>query len=55
MIDITPDPDRVPDRLGFPIYWYGIAYAVGLAAVYSCSSARRGSAGSGPRRSSERG
>ena len=33
MIDITPDPVflRV---LGFPIYWYGIAYAVGLAAVY---------------------
>jgi phosphatidylglycerol:prolipoprotein diacylglycerol transferase len=33
MIDITPDPIflRV---LGFPIYWYGIAYAVGLAAVY---------------------
>ena len=33
MIDITPDPVFV--RLfGFPIYWYGIAYAVGLAAVY---------------------
>jgi phosphatidylglycerol:prolipoprotein diacylglycerol transferase len=33
MIDVTPDPIflRV---LGFPIYWYGIAYAVGLAAVY---------------------
>jgi phosphatidylglycerol:prolipoprotein diacylglycerol transferase len=33
MIDITPDPVflRV---LGFPIYWYGIAYAIGLAAVY---------------------
>ncbi len=33
MIDITPDPIflRV---LGFPIYWYGIAYAVGLAVAY---------------------
>ncbi len=33
MIDFTPDPVflRV---FGFPIYWYGIAYAVGLAAVY---------------------
>jgi phosphatidylglycerol:prolipoprotein diacylglycerol transferase len=33
MIDITPDPIFVR-ILGFPIYWYGIAYAVGLAAVY---------------------
>jgi phosphatidylglycerol---prolipoprotein diacylglyceryl transferase len=34
MIDITPDPIFI--RLfGFPIYWYGIAYAVGLAAVYA--------------------
>ena len=33
MIDITPDPVFI--RLfGFPIYWYGIAYAAGLAAVY---------------------
>ena len=33
MIDITPDPVFL--RLfGFPIYWYGIAYAVGLAASY---------------------
>jgi phosphatidylglycerol---prolipoprotein diacylglyceryl transferase len=33
MIDITPDPVFL--RLfGFPIYWYGMAYAVGLAAVY---------------------
>ena len=33
MIDITPDPVFI--RLfGFPVYWYGIAYAVGLAAVY---------------------
>jgi len=33
MIDITPDPIFL--RLfGFPIYWYGIAYAVGLAAAY---------------------
>jgi phosphatidylglycerol:prolipoprotein diacylglycerol transferase len=33
MITFTPDPVFV--RLfGFPIYWYGIAYAVGLAAVY---------------------
>jgi len=33
MIDVTPDPVFL--RLfGFPIYWYGIAYAVGLAAVY---------------------
>jgi phosphatidylglycerol---prolipoprotein diacylglyceryl transferase len=33
MIDITPDPVFL--RLfGFPVYWYGIAYAVGLAAVY---------------------
>jgi phosphatidylglycerol---prolipoprotein diacylglyceryl transferase len=33
MIDWTPDPVFL--RLfGFPIYWYGIAYAVGLAAVY---------------------
>ena len=33
MIDFTPDPVFVR-ILGFPIYWYGIAYAVGLAAVY---------------------
>jgi phosphatidylglycerol:prolipoprotein diacylglycerol transferase len=33
MIDITPDPVFVR-ILGFPIMWYGIAYAVGLAAVY---------------------
>jgi phosphatidylglycerol:prolipoprotein diacylglycerol transferase len=33
MIDLTPDPVFVR-ILGFPIYWYGIAYAVGLAAVY---------------------
>jgi phosphatidylglycerol:prolipoprotein diacylglycerol transferase len=33
MIDFTPDPVLI--RLfGFPIYWYGLAYAVGLAAVY---------------------
>ena len=33
MIDITPDPVFL--RLfGVPIYWYGIAYAVGLAATY---------------------
>ena len=33
MIDFTPDPVffRI---LGIPIYWYGIAYAVGLAVVY---------------------
>ena len=33
MIDITPDPVFLR-ILGFPVYWYGIAYAVGLAAVY---------------------
>jgi phosphatidylglycerol:prolipoprotein diacylglycerol transferase len=33
MIDITPDPVFLR-IFGFPIYWYGIAYAVGLAAVY---------------------
>ena len=33
MIDLTPDPVFVR-ILGFPVYWYGIAYAVGLAAVY---------------------
>src|SRR4051794_13716709 len=33
MIDITPDPILIR-ILGFPIYWYGVAYAVGLAAVY---------------------
>jgi phosphatidylglycerol---prolipoprotein diacylglyceryl transferase len=33
MIDITPDPIFLR-ILGFPIYWYGIAYAVGLAAAY---------------------
>jgi phosphatidylglycerol:prolipoprotein diacylglycerol transferase len=33
MIDITPDPVFIR-ILGFPIYWYGIAYAVGIAAVY---------------------
>jgi phosphatidylglycerol:prolipoprotein diacylglycerol transferase len=33
MIDITPDPIFVR-ILGFPVYWYGIAYAVGLAASY---------------------
>ena len=33
MIDLTPDPVFVR-IVGFPIYWYGIAYAVGLAAVY---------------------
>ena len=33
MIDITPDP--IAFRIGsFPIHWYGICYAVGLAAVY---------------------
>ena len=33
MIDFTPDP--VFFRIfGIPIYWYGIAYAVGLAVVY---------------------
>jgi phosphatidylglycerol:prolipoprotein diacylglycerol transferase len=33
MIDITPDP--VAFMIGsIPIYWYGICYAVGLAAVY---------------------
>jgi phosphatidylglycerol:prolipoprotein diacylglycerol transferase len=33
MIDITPDPIFL--RLfGFPVYWYGICYAVGLAASY---------------------
>ena len=33
MIDITPDPVFIR-ILGFPVYWYGIAYAVGLAAAY---------------------
>ena len=33
VIDLTPDPVFVR-ILGFPVYWYGIAYAVGLAAVY---------------------
>ena len=33
MIDLTPDPVFIR-ILGFPVYWYGIAYAVGLAAVY---------------------
>jgi phosphatidylglycerol---prolipoprotein diacylglyceryl transferase len=33
MIDFTPDPVFVR-IFGLPIYWYGIAYAVGLAAVY---------------------
>jgi phosphatidylglycerol---prolipoprotein diacylglyceryl transferase len=33
MINFTPDPVFLR-ILGFPIYWYGIAYAVGLAAVY---------------------
>jgi phosphatidylglycerol:prolipoprotein diacylglycerol transferase len=33
MIDITPDPIFLR-ILGFPIYWYGLAYAVGLAATY---------------------
>jgi len=33
MIDITPDPIFVR-ILGFPVYWYGIAYVVGLAATY---------------------
>jgi phosphatidylglycerol:prolipoprotein diacylglycerol transferase len=33
MIDLTPDPIFVR-ILGFPVYWYGITYAVGLAAVY---------------------
>ncbi len=33
MIDIFPDPVFIR-ILGFPVYWYGIAYAVGLAAVY---------------------
>jgi phosphatidylglycerol:prolipoprotein diacylglycerol transferase len=33
MIDITPDP--IAFRIGsFPVHWYGIAYAVGLVAVY---------------------
>jgi phosphatidylglycerol:prolipoprotein diacylglycerol transferase len=33
MIDLTPDPIAFR-LLGFPVYWYGLAYAVGLAAVY---------------------
>ncbi|HEY8988703.1 MAG TPA: prolipoprotein diacylglyceryl transferase [Candidatus Limnocylindrales bacterium] len=33
MIDITPDPIFLR-LLGFPVYWYGIAYAAGLAAAY---------------------
>src|SRR5205814_8151924 len=33
MIDITPDPIFVRIR-GFPVYWYGIAYAGALAAAY---------------------
>jgi phosphatidylglycerol:prolipoprotein diacylglycerol transferase len=33
MIDLTPDPVFIR-LLGFPVYWYGIAYAVGLAASY---------------------
>jgi phosphatidylglycerol:prolipoprotein diacylglycerol transferase len=33
MLDFTPDPVAI--QLGpFPIYWYGIGYAVGLAAAY---------------------
>lgn len=33
MIDLTPDPVAI--RIGaLPVYWYGICYAVGLAAVY---------------------
>jgi phosphatidylglycerol---prolipoprotein diacylglyceryl transferase len=33
MIDITPDP--IAFQIGsFPIHWYGICYALGLAAVY---------------------
>ncbi|HET9521803.1 MAG TPA: prolipoprotein diacylglyceryl transferase [Candidatus Limnocylindrales bacterium] len=33
MINITPEPIAV--QIGpFPIYWYGLAYAVGLVAVY---------------------
>jgi phosphatidylglycerol---prolipoprotein diacylglyceryl transferase len=33
MIDITPDP--IAFSIGsFPVHWYGICYAVGLAAVY---------------------
>ncbi len=33
MIDFTPDSVFIR-ILGFPVYWYGIAYAVGLAATY---------------------
>jgi phosphatidylglycerol:prolipoprotein diacylglycerol transferase len=33
MLDLTPDP--IAFRIGpFPVQWYGIAYAVGLTAVY---------------------
>jgi prolipoprotein diacylglyceryltransferase len=33
MINITPDP--VAFTIGsFPVHWYGICYAIGLAAVY---------------------
>ena len=33
MLDLTPDPVAI--QIGpFPIYWYGIGYAVGLALVY---------------------
>ena len=33
MIDITPDP--IAFQIGsFPVHWYGICYAVGLAAAY---------------------
>jgi len=34
VIDLTPDPIFIR-ILGFPVYWYGIAYAVGLAVTYS--------------------
>jgi phosphatidylglycerol:prolipoprotein diacylglycerol transferase len=47
MLDLTPDP--VALQIGpFPIYWYGIGYALGLALVYLLLVRLAGRAGEDP-------
>src|SRR4029078_9590119 len=47
MLDLTPNP--VALQIGpFPIYWYGIGYAVGLALAYLVMVRLAKRAGEGP-------
>ena len=53
MINVLPDP--IAFQIGsIPVYWYGVCYAVGLAATYMVVTreARRRSAAPGVGRSS---